>query len=53
MQNILTPFREEKETIAELKNVMGVQSLPAGMLALGSEGIKQGSSYCMSKILII
>ena len=36
-------FREEKETIAELKNVLGVTVLPAGTLALGSEGIKQGN----------
>lgn len=35
-------YREEKETIAELKNVLGVSTLPAGTLALGSEGIKQG-----------
>jgi serine/threonine-protein phosphatase 2B catalytic subunit len=37
-------YREEKETIAELKNVLGVSTLPAGTLALGSEGIKKGIS---------
>ncbi len=41
MAKVFGMLREEKETIAELKNVMGVTSLPAGTLALGSEGIKQ------------
>lgn len=33
---------QESESIVELKNVLGVTSLPAGTLALGSEGIKKG-----------
>ncbi|KAJ1558871.1 3',5'-cyclic-nucleotide phosphodiesterase (PDEase) (3':5'-CNP) [Nowakowskiella sp. JEL0078] len=34
-------LRQEQESIMELKNVMGVKTLPAGTLALGAEGIKQ------------
>jgi serine/threonine-protein phosphatase 2B catalytic subunit len=44
MSKVFGMLREEKETIAELKNVMGVTSLPAGTLALGAEGIKQAIS---------
>eukprot|EP00842_Homolaphlyctis_polyrhiza_P006030 jgi/Hompol1/6428/HPOL_002893-RA len=41
MARVFATLREEKESIMELKNVLGVQHLPPGTLALGSEGIKQ------------
>lgn len=40
MARTFQTLRKERESIVELKNVMGVESLPAGTLALGSEGIK-------------
>ena len=42
MARVFATLREEKESIMELKNVLGVQHLPPGTLALGAEGIKQG-----------
>jgi hypothetical protein len=33
---------EEAEALSELKNLMGSARLPAGSLALGAEGIRQG-----------
>ncbi|KAJ3127998.1 3',5'-cyclic-nucleotide phosphodiesterase (PDEase) (3':5'-CNP) [Nowakowskiella sp. JEL0407] len=43
-------LRQERESIMELKNVMGTKALPAGMLALGAEGIKQAiDSFEMAK----
>nr|KAJ3418955.1 3',5'-cyclic-nucleotide phosphodiesterase (PDEase) (3':5'-CNP) [Polyrhizophydium stewartii] len=44
MARVFATLREEKESIMELKNVLGVQHLPPGTLALGAEGIKQGAS---------
>ncbi|KAK5668029.1 hypothetical protein QVD99_005073 [Batrachochytrium dendrobatidis] len=41
MARVFATLREEKESIMELKNVLGVQHLPPGTLALGAEGIKQ------------
>ncbi|KAL3894066.1 MAG: hypothetical protein SGCHY_005488 [Lobulomycetales sp.] len=40
MARTFSTLRSEHEQIAELKNVMGVENLPAGSLALGAEGIK-------------
>jgi serine/threonine-protein phosphatase 2B catalytic subunit len=42
MARTFSTLRTEREQIAELKNVMGVANLPAGSLALGAEGIKNG-----------
>ena len=39
---VFNTLRNEKESIMELKSVMGVQKLPPGSLALGAEGIKRG-----------
>ncbi|KAJ3382625.1 3',5'-cyclic-nucleotide phosphodiesterase (PDEase) (3':5'-CNP) [Lobulomyces angularis] len=41
MARTFQTLRKESESIVELKNVMGVDNLPAGTLALGAEGIKQ------------
>lgn len=41
MARTFQTLRQESESIVELKNVLGVTSLPAGTLALGSEGIKK------------
>ncbi|KAI8930101.1 Metallo-dependent phosphatase-like protein [Entophlyctis helioformis] len=41
MASFFATLRQEKESIMELKNVLGVQHLPPGTLALGAEGIKQ------------
>jgi serine/threonine-protein phosphatase 2B catalytic subunit len=43
MARTFNTLRSEREQIAELKNVMGVENLPAGSLALGAEGIKNGT----------
>jgi len=40
MARTFQTLRTERENIVELKNVMGVEHLPAGSLALGAEGIK-------------
>ncbi len=34
-------YREESERVSELKSISGSESLPAGMLANGAEGIKE------------
>jgi serine/threonine-protein phosphatase 2B catalytic subunit len=39
---VFNTLRSEKESIMELKSVLGVQKLPPGSLALGAEGIKEG-----------
>ena len=36
----LTRYREESERVSELKNISGNDTLPAGLLASGAEGIK-------------
>ncbi|TPX47534.1 hypothetical protein SeMB42_g00183 [Synchytrium endobioticum] len=41
MARVFQVLRQETETIAELKKVMGTATLPVGTLALGAEGIKQ------------
>lgn len=41
---VFNTLRAEKESIMELKSVLGVQKLPPGSLALGAEGIKEGLS---------
>ena len=33
-------LREESERVSELKSISGSETLPAGMLASGAEGIK-------------
>lgn len=40
MAVVFNTLRSEKESIMELKAVLGTQKLPPGSLALGSEGIK-------------
>jgi serine/threonine-protein phosphatase 2B catalytic subunit len=40
MAVVFNTLRNEKESIMELKAVLGTQKLPPGSLALGSEGIK-------------
>ncbi|KAK9718606.1 3',5'-cyclic-nucleotide phosphodiesterase (PDEase) (3':5'-CNP) [Basidiobolus ranarum] len=40
MARVFSVLREESESIAELKNLMGTKQLPYGSLALGAEGIK-------------
>ena len=34
-------IREESERVSELKSISGLESLPAGMLASGAEGIRE------------
>ncbi|EPZ31162.1 Serine/threonine-protein phosphatase 2B catalytic subunit [Rozella allomycis CSF55] len=41
MARVFSVLRAERESINELKHAMGVEQLPAGMLALGAEGIKR------------
>lgn len=41
LSRVFNVLREESESIMELKNLMGRQSLPSGYLALGAEGIKK------------
>ncbi|KAJ3080936.1 3',5'-cyclic-nucleotide phosphodiesterase (PDEase) (3':5'-CNP) [Quaeritorhiza haematococci] len=41
MARVFQTLRQESESIIELKNVMGVQNLPVGTLALGAEGIRR------------
>ncbi|ORX99750.1 serine/threonine protein phosphatase 2B catalytic subunit [Basidiobolus meristosporus CBS 931.73] len=41
MARVFSVLREESESIAELKNLMGTKQLPYGSLALGAEGIKR------------
>lgn len=41
MAKVFKTLREEREVITELKNIMGVDSLPAGSLQAGAEGLKQ------------
>lgn len=41
MAKMFQVLRQESESIAELKHVMGTSQLPAGTLALGVEGIKK------------
>ena len=52
MARVFATLRQEKESIAELKNVLGVEQLPPGTLALGSEGIKQGCVFFLSYLLL-
>lgn len=43
MARVFNVLRNDSESIAELKNLMGTTQLPTGYLALGSEGIKKGA----------
>ena len=45
MAIVFNTLRNEKESIMELKSVLGTQKLPPGSLALGAEGIKEGKSW--------
>ncbi len=38
--DLINNFRQESEVVNELKNVMGVEVLPAGILMAGTEGIQ-------------
>jgi hypothetical protein len=51
---VFNTLRSEKESIMELKSVLGVQKLPPGSLALGAEGIKHGNALLIkqSKLLM-
>lgn len=42
MSRVFSLLREESERVSELKSLNGSQSLPAGQLASGAEGIKDG-----------
>ncbi|TPX62007.1 hypothetical protein SpCBS45565_g07113 [Spizellomyces sp. 'palustris'] len=44
MSRTFQVLRQESESIMELKNVMGTETLPPGTLALGAEGIKKAIS---------
>ncbi|WVN89294.1 serine/threonine-protein phosphatase 2B catalytic subunit A1 [Cryptococcus depauperatus CBS 7841] len=41
MSRVFALLREESERVSELKSISGSNALPAGMLASGSEGIKE------------
>ncbi len=43
MARVFNVLRQENESIAELKNLLGTKTLPTGSLALGAEGIKRGT----------
>jgi serine/threonine-protein phosphatase 2B catalytic subunit len=45
MAVVFNTLRNEKESIMELKSVLGVQKLPPGSLALGADGIKEGCLF--------
>jgi serine/threonine-protein phosphatase 2B catalytic subunit len=47
---VFNTLRTEKESINELKAVLGVQKLPPGSLALGAEGIKDGINWFYAAI---
>ncbi len=50
MSRMFNVLREEAESVVELKNVMGVSSLPAGTLHLGAEGLRRAiSSFEMAR----
>lgn len=53
MAIVFKTLRKEKENIAELKNILGVNSLPAGTLQNGSDGIKEGLSIYLNVIIAI
>ncbi|RUS15459.1 Metallo-dependent phosphatase-like protein [Endogone sp. FLAS-F59071] len=40
LSRVFSVLRQESETVAELKNLSGLDKLPVGTLALGAEGIK-------------
>jgi serine/threonine-protein phosphatase 2B catalytic subunit len=42
MSRVFAVLREESEAVSELKSVSGTPKLPAGQLANGAEGIKEG-----------
>lgn len=42
LARVFNVLRNDSESIAELKNLMGTTQLPTGYLALGTEGIKKG-----------
>lgn len=42
MSRVFAVLREESEAVSELKSVTGTPKLPAGTLANGAEGIKEG-----------
>lgn len=44
ISRVFSVLREESESIMELKNLLGTNSLPVGSLALGAEGIKNAIS---------
>ncbi|KAJ9083428.1 hypothetical protein DSO57_1034822 [Entomophthora muscae] len=44
MSRVFSVLREESETIAELKNLMGQSQLPYGTLASGAEGLRRAIS---------
>lgn len=41
MSRVFSLLREESERVSELKSIAGSNTLPAGMLASGAEGIKE------------
>lgn len=41
MSRVFALLREESEKVSELKSLSGTNSLPAGMLASGAEGIRE------------
>lgn len=51
MARVFQVLREESESIAELKSLMGTNQLPQGSLALGAEGIKRAiTSFDQAKL---
>ena len=45
MSRVFKVLREERETISELKKMMGLSLLPPGTLSDGAEGIRRGTSF--------
>lgn len=54
LSRVFSVLRQESETVAELKNLSGLDKLPVGTLALGAEGIKNGECLeCTTCYIII